>query len=104
MPQPASEEIKQQWREHIFKQRQSGLSMASWCRQNNIVVHTFCYWRDKLFSKATLERSDFTEISDQKACNSQKGITLEYRGFSMHLNPNFDSSTLKKCLEVLKKC
>jgi hypothetical protein len=104
MPKPASEEIRQQWKEHILKQRQSGISTASWCRQNNIFVHSFCYWRDKLFPKAVFDRSDFRELSDQKTCVSQTGITLEYREFSIHLDPQFDSSTLIRCLEVLKKC
>ena len=34
MAQPFSEELKQQWKENIVKQRQSKLSIASWCRQS----------------------------------------------------------------------
>jgi|694.fasta_scaffold48402_3 hypothetical protein len=29
MPHPASEEVRQQWKEHILKQRVKGLSVAS---------------------------------------------------------------------------
>jgi hypothetical protein len=41
MPKPACEEVRQQWKENILKQRESGLSIGSWCRQNNIAVCTF---------------------------------------------------------------
>ena len=43
MAEPLSEELKQRWKENILKQRQSKLSIAAWCRQNGITVHTFYY-------------------------------------------------------------
>ena len=103
MAQPFCEEIKQQWKETILKQRQSKLSIASWCRQNGITVHTFYYWQSKLFPKSTLSRSAFTEAVEEKN-KSATGIVLEYHGFNIHLNEHFNSSVLKRCLEVLKKC
>ena len=56
MAQPFSEELKQQWKENILKQRQSGLSIAAWCRQNGIVVHNFYYWQSKLLPKPLISR------------------------------------------------
>ena len=98
-----SEELKQQWKENILKQRQSKLSIASWCRQNGIAVHTFYYWQSKLFQKPTLSRSAFTEAVEEKNI-SVEAIVLEYHGFNIHLNEHFNPSILKKCLEVLIKC
>jgi hypothetical protein len=103
MPQPFSEEIKQQWKENILKQRESKLSIASWCRKNEITVHTFYYWQGKLFPKTNLGRSAFTEVVEEKN-KSATGIVLEYQGFNIHLDDHFNSSILKRCLEVLKKC
>jgi transposase-like protein len=103
MAQPISEEFKQQWKENILKQRQSKLSIASWCQQNGIAVHTFYYWRDKLFPKPALSRSAFTEAVEEKN-RPATVIVLEYRGFNIHLSEHFSSSVLKKCLEVLRKC
>lgn len=102
MAQPFSEELKQQWKENIFKQRQSQLSIASWCRQNGIAVHTFYYWQSKLFPKPNLDRSAFTKAVEEK--NKFDEIVLEYHGFNIHLNEHFNPSVLKKCLEVLVKC
>lgn len=103
MAQPFSEELKQQWKENILKQQQSNLSIATWCRQNRIAVHTFYYWQSKLFPKPTINRSAFTEAIETKN-RSASGIILEYQGFNIHLNEHFNSCSLKRCLEVLRKC
>lgn len=106
MPQPSSVKEKQQWKENILKQRESGLSIACWCRKNNIVVHSFCYWRKKLFPKTLLDRSSFTEISDKKKIDISDfkgaGISIEYQGIRVHIDRQFDALTLKRCLEALK--
>ena len=103
MAQPFSEELKQQWKENIVKQRQSKLSIASWCRQSGVAVHTFYYWQSKLFSKPVLSRSAFTEAIEEKN-KSTTGIILEYHGFNIHLNEHFNPSILKRCVEVLRQC
>ena len=86
MGQPLSEENKQQWKENILTQRQSKLSIASWCRQSGIAVHIFYYWQSKLFPKPTINRSAFTEAVDEKN-KSSTGIVLEYHGFNIHGTP-----------------
>lgn len=105
MPQPASEKASQQWKENVLKQRESGLSIASWCHQNKIEVHTFYYWRNKLFPKAPLVHSDFKEIQEQqKTYGFQKtGVFIEYQGFCINIDRQFDFSTLKQCLKALKE-
>lgn len=103
MPKKASEEKQQEWKENILKQRQSGLSIVSWCRQHGFTDHIFYYWQNKLFPKATLNRSVFVEIPQSKD-GPNTGVTVEYRGFNIHLSESFDSSVLKKCVEVLRKC
>lgn len=102
MAQPFSEDLKQQWRENILKQRQSKLSITAWCRQNGIVVHTFYYWQGKLLPKPILSRADFAEATEGQ--NKSTTITLVYQGFTIHLSEDFNSSVLKRCLEVLKTC
>jgi hypothetical protein len=105
MPKSFSEHKKQQWKENILKQRESGLSVAVWCRENNFNNHCFKYWQKKLFPKI-LDSSAFTEIKDKK--NSENfirkgvGITIEYQGIHIHLDKYFDSSVLRQCLEVLR--
>jgi hypothetical protein len=103
MAAPFSEEIKQQWKEIISKQRQSKLSIATWCRQNGTAVHTFYYWQSRLFPKLSLSRSIFTEAVNEISKPSTE-IILKYQEFNIHLNEHFNPVALKKCLEVLKTC
>lgn len=98
MPKPLSLEKKLEWQERIRKQQESGLPIERWCRENQIAKHTFCYWRDKLSSKS-LSRSSFSELKDVE----KTGIKLEYSGIFIHLDKDFESSTLKNCLAVLKE-
>ena len=98
MANPLSEEKQQQWREKFQTQRDSGLSIKQWCRENHITPQAFYYWRVRLFPTPDLSRSQFTEISDMKG-----GLSIEYKGISIHLHRNFDPITLKRCLTVLQE-
>ena len=99
MPQSPSREKKQEWEENFRKQRESGLSIKSWCQVNQITTQAFYYWRIRLFPKPDLNRTCFTELSDSKDI----GITLECNGIHVSLDEDFDSSVLKRCLAVLKE-
>ena len=101
MPKAFPENFKQQWKENILKQRQSKLSIASWCRQNGVAVHTFYYWQSKLFPKPLIDRSTFIEAVEE---DKSVGIILECQGVNLYIEEHFNPSVLKKCLEVLKAC
>lgn len=36
------------WRDHLVRFADSGLSRAAYCRQHQLVVHRFDYWRRRL--------------------------------------------------------
>lgn len=107
MFQGTTEEIKQQWKERVLKQRESGLSAAAWCKNNNIAIHSLCYWRDKFFPKKTdLSRSDFCEISSKDKMTgilNKPGFFLEYHGVRIHIDKSFEHSALTKCLKAIKE-
>ena len=88
------------WKNLILEQMSSDMTIPDWCRQNKIAIYNFRYWNKKLFSK-TLDRSAFMEMTDQQA---QLGIHLECQGVKIYLEPQFDSLSLQRCLEVIKKC
>lgn len=114
MPKPANEEVKQQWKTNILQQRESGFSVCKWCRQNNISVHTFRYWKNKIFSKPQLVRSAFQEIPRTRKNvifempkfvipRKTTEIAIEYLGTYIHVNIGFDITTLKQCLKAIKE-
>jgi hypothetical protein len=103
MTQSSISEKKLEWEEKVRQQRESGLSITRWCRQNQIPSNTFRYWKDKLFPRAQLTRSCFTELPVSREIDSREtGISIEYRGVRIHIDKHFDPSTLKSCLSVLK--
>jgi hypothetical protein len=106
MSQPFSKEQKQQWEEKIIAQKNSGVSIAEWCRQNEIANHVFYYWKRKLFPEPTVTLSSFTEVPFEKGSQCLKagdsGIKIEYQDVRIYLDKHFDSSVLKQCLLILK--
>lgn len=104
MSQALSEEQKQQWKEKIIVQKNSGISIAEWCRQNGVADHVFYYWKRKLFPAPAITISSFKEVSvEQEESCSKTGIKLEYKRFLIHLDKHFDFQTLKRCLSALKE-
>ena len=99
MPEPLSEEKKQEWKDRIQKQHESGLSIKCWCEKNDVSSRVFYYWRFKLSQKTSLTRSQFTEITDSR----DVGISIECNGVRIHLEKHFDALILKRCLSILKE-
>jgi len=95
MPIPASEEKKLEWKNLIELQRQSGLSIKKWCRQNQIVPHAFHYWKDKLFPRQLL-KSSFSELN-MKRPNT---ISLQARGLYVRMGSDCDSHLRKQLLDL----
>lgn len=97
MGKPFSPEQRQAWLEKIHCQQKSGKSIEKWCKENHIGAHVFHYWKRRLFPPV-LDRSSFTELTDQKACSLQ----IDYQD----VNVQIKAPSLKQCLAVLKalKC
>ncbi len=97
-----SAELQNTWKKAVLSQQKSGLSIAAWCKQNNVSDSKFYYWRDKLFSKC-MDRESFVEIKDRKLAAKQSGVTIECHGFLIHLSSNFDPHVLMSCMDILKR-
>ena len=48
MPRQVNQVLWKQWRQRIKRQRESGLSIAEFCRKENISAHGFYVWRRNL--------------------------------------------------------
>jgi hypothetical protein len=93
-----SPEQRQAWKEKIEQQRHSGLPIARWCKENNITIGRFYYWREKFFPNA-IKHSEFLELTPP----TKTGIKMECKGVVIDLEPHFDAPTLKRCLALLKE-
>lgn len=87
-----------EWNQKIRLQKESGLSIERWCRDNQISSGLFHYWKTRLLPKTPLDRSSFVEALDPK----KTGITLEYKDILIHLDKHFDPHILQQCLAALK--
>ena len=53
MPRQTNQVLWDQWRQRIKRQRESGLSIAEFCRRENISAHGFYVWRRNLRQAAS---------------------------------------------------
>jgi prephenate dehydratase len=89
-------ELKTAWADKISIWRESGLSMAAWCRENNESYYRFTYWRKRLESKAQ-NNGRFVELTW-----SSPSLRLECHGLILHIEHGFDPALLSDVLAVLK--
>jgi len=88
--------LKQQWTEKISAWRDSGLSIAAWCRQNNEGYYRFIYWRKRVQTKTT-PPGCFVALTVESS-----PLAVECNGVTLHIEPGFDRDLLRQVLAVLK--
>ncbi|MBI3258290.1 MAG: hypothetical protein HYZ54_02235 [Ignavibacteriae bacterium] len=89
-------------REAMVKQwKESGKTMAEWCRERRIPKTIFFCWTRKKKPKAKLclARNHFTELKSEEP---QTGIVIECRGVKIYVEKNFNPTLLTKCLRLIK--
>ena len=85
------------WITPVEQQKNSGLSAASWCRENGVVYSKFLYWRERI-AQQTAER--FVELEDSHRTEGGS-IELEVMGMTVRLATGFASADLLRCLRVI---
>ena len=91
MPIASSEEKQLEWKTLIEQQRQSGLSIEKWCRQNQILPHNFHYWKEKLFPRQ-LQKTSFAELSMKRP----DAVSLQARGLYIRMGSDCDPGLRKQ--------
>jgi hypothetical protein len=87
-------EQQQEWTDKITAWRESGLSIAEWCRQHDEVYCRFHYWRKRLEPQ---HEGCFVELAVQPA-----GLSLCCNGTTLQLERGFDPDLLRDVLAVVK--
>ena len=100
------------WKAKVQEWISSGKSAKAWCQENKVVYTTFLGWRDRLKFRNTQaavkknaldnhsSKAHFIELKNQQ--KNYPDILLECEGVKIHLSPEFDAASLKKCLNVLR--
>jgi transposase-like protein len=55
-----------QWRQRIKRQRESGLSIAEFCRRENVSAHSFYVWRRNLREATRRRREPHADTKSQR--------------------------------------
>jgi hypothetical protein len=99
---------QQKWVTRITQWQQSGKSTKAWCQEKQVVYTTFLGWRGRLqlnpsplIQSTTPSSSQFIELKERPSINISSGVSVECSGVLIHLSVEFNSSTLKKCLDAL---
>lgn len=93
---------KQQWRELLNEQQHSGLSIAAFCRDNNINAKNF-YNHSHKAKKASQKLPSFVkaQIRSDHPMNAASDITLRYGKAEIHLPVNVSPQWLAQVLSLL---
>ena len=54
----SNQNLQDFWKQHIQAQNDSGLSKASYCRENSVTYHQFIYWASKFSAEAETSKDD----------------------------------------------
>lgn len=103
----------QEWADNFRDQKASGLSIVSWCKENNIGSGSYYYWLKKLRKVAIeqfperLEETTFVPIQvpsivpNAADANANSVIIIRKGEVSIELNNDTPLSTITSILEVL---
>jgi hypothetical protein len=105
----ASDERSSNWSSVIARQAASGGSVAGWCRDQEINVQQFHYWRKRLGSAPELtarsggpEPVQWLAVDPVSVPAARSGVTLRVGQVSIDVDAGFDRFLLSEVLGVLE--
>ncbi len=99
MRQEQSKQKQQYWQRNIQDWKESGNSQAGYCREHNLNIKTFTYWRRKLSQRLTT----VSLVQVAPLSNTSAHIKLIINdGFSIEVEDGFRPDTLKQLVHVVR--
>ena len=95
------------WQARLETCRASGMSMAAWCRQEDVNVHQMYYWKRKFDQNSPLDDEKTKEwltvsdvISHHDSIDSATVIRMDH--LSVEIQPHVDRQLLSDVIHLLK--
>ena len=105
MPSCGSRDTKKaaQWQRIIRRQRESGQSIAEFCRQERISLGSFHWWKRRFQQGGDRPpAAGFVELVADGDPPAPSGVELRLGGgVEIHLSRGFDPETLRAALQVV---
>jgi hypothetical protein len=90
------------WEDHIQTWRQSGLTQAGYCRQNNLKNHQWWYWRKRISHPSN---TDVTFVplrfSPSKISRSVISVVTP-NGYRIEIDEDYDFSNLRQLITAVR--
>lgn len=100
------------WEQRINEKNKSGMSVAEWCKINNIKKHIYFYWRNKINKSKKLDNEiKFTEVtsifsnSNELETNQIKtdDFHIIFKNVQVSVPSNFNQDSLAGLMKVLQQ-
>lgn len=100
------------WEQRINERNKSGMTIAEWCRKNEISKHKYHYWNQIISKKEkNLEEMIFTEVtpilseSENLLSNLAKSDDFQilYKNIQVTIPSNFNQNSLAGLMKVLQE-
>ena len=98
------EEKRRRWEGILAEQEGSGLSIAAFCRERGLNVHTFHYWKKRLRPKASdaaTPNTSFQELELAAASPSSHHLEIIVGDVTVRVPPAFAEEDLRRVLSIL---
>jgi hypothetical protein len=100
---------RDQWRAIVEKQETSGLSQTEYCKQNNLVISQFTYYRGLIRASERTVSTKLNVFSPVKINKTEQNTSSDIRillpnGFQCFIPTPTDVSHVKRLIEVLLSC
>lgn len=89
------------WEQRLKEFEQSGQTIVTWCKHNEIRTNQFFYWRRKLRLEKKQDESQIKWIAVPKNPAKTCGITITLGQIKIEITPGFDPELLREIIEVL---
>jgi hypothetical protein len=92
------------WTKQVTLWKRSGLSQAAFCREYNLSLSRFLYWRKKLMSSSE-EAVSFVKLpAISIGSTSSHALSLTLGDFyRVEVTENFDEATFRRLLDILEE-
>jgi hypothetical protein len=104
MERRASDQRRRYWRDVVARQRRSGLSVAAFCRQQQVSPAAFYDWKRRLAGEMTARSTEVSFVPlplDQAVPPRAAEFSLRLpNGVEVTVPGNFDEAALKRLLPL----
>jgi hypothetical protein len=104
-----SAEKKKYWEDKIKVWKDSKIPITRWCREEEISISTFQYWREqtrdldeKGQQSSQKKNKAFIEIPIELS-KKTSGIAIQYDDITVSIEPDFSKSTFMQVITLLKE-